>query len=255
MARPTRVSKTRKPAYKRKRISGVNIPRSLKGLVRTNRNFVAANRSAKGFPEKKYHDCLISGTGIPKTSLYIVQEDITKILQDTSSTGRVGNKITVTNINAKMRINTGPVNNTFSTNIPVGFRVMLIRDKQTNGSSIDMNTVLDPYTIEGAQEVSINSFRNMDNVDRYDILYDKTFMLQPGAAVFTSTGQACVWNTGKHIKISKKVLDRVEYGGSTGTMANMRSISYALVVIPDSNCAEEILLGIQGNLRVKYTDM
>jgi len=236
-------------------MSGVVIPRALQGIVRTNRNYQASSRVTKGIPEKKFRNCFINLTANPNLPDSI-QGSILDISQGTSQNERIGGKITVTNINLRARL----VAYALSATSPVdtrgiNARVLLVRDKQSNGGQCSITDVLQQSNNGTGNYTGVDCFRNMDNVDRFDIIYDKTFTLQPGAMlpITASTGGAVF--SAKFIKINKKLADRIDYAGTTGTYTGLRSVSYTLFSICDHEVVAAFNTGLTGTMRIKYTDV
>lgn len=146
---------------------------------------------------------------------------------------RIGNKITVCNVNVKLLLQVpGAIT------APVSFRVVCYVDKQTNGTT----SVYSDYLSNGAVE----AFQNVDNAGRYTTLFDELVDMNyfQGALV---TGAAQV---AKHVTFGKKNLNiPMMFSGATGTIAACKTNQVYLLVM--SNTAA---MTITGYARVKYYD-
>jgi len=258
MAKRPKMSKT---VHKRKRTTLVpRIPQSLRGLVRTTSTYARSRATSMGIPEKKYitYPFALGGVSTASTTgQNILCDNVssTSIAQGTSENDRIGNKITVKNINLRFTLKLDPYSSVTYNNYYAGrFRVILLRDKQTNGTQCQLSDVFDGVTSYGNQ--FLHAFRNMDTIDRFDILYDKMHEMpnQSGYVVVSGTTATYVDdNVSKFVKISKKLSDRIDYAGTTGVISEMKSCSYTMFICPEPGSAPHTF-SVDGTCRVKYFD-
>lgn len=199
-------------------------------------------RSAPGsVAQKKYLDTAqvqnsIATAGTVCTSFCLVP-------QGTTDVTRIGNKIKICNLDMKFALSlddeTSPTTAVTSANI----RMIVYIDKQTNGAAAAVTDVLTSATI--------GSFRNMDTVDRFKILWDKNFNLTPRTAYYNSTGNERHVGVGAFFWKKKRWnLDLpVHYSSTTGAITELKSNNIGCIVITDlANCNMNL------NTRIKYYD-
>lgn len=100
---------------------------------------------------------------------------------------------------------------------PAFIRVMLIRDKQTNGA---IYTAGDIFT-DASVDDTIVSALNLDNKYRFDVIMNKVIQLNPNG------------RETHYLKFYKKLDMLVRYGGNAGTIADLNSDSYSLLIVSD----------------------
>lgn len=215
------------------------------GLVRTSRNYLRSSNNPNLLPEKKYYDSSYNNlTNVQ----YLPLGNILSVRQGTTSSERIGNKITLNNINMKITLIKPTEYNLLATptaNPPtILCRIILFRDKQMNGT---FPQVTDLLTNTANQIPGVNAFRNMDTIDRFDFVYDKVHTIT--SSTLTPDTQLRYAEAKKFVKIAKVCKDVINYSGTTGVDTELRSIGYGLIVLLDHG-----LLQIQNQLRIKFYD-
>jgi len=214
------------------------IPRPLQGIVRTTG---AYRRSAPGSVEKKYHDIHRERTDL--NAGVVVQ--LTEIKQGTGDTERIGNKIIIKNINVRFRFK---LNN--AVNRGSAFRMMLVQDLQCNGTEATEADLLDGYYDEADPPVfqppGLQSFRNLDNDERFKVLYDKFTTLNHD---LVTSGGASDQAQSPVKKINKKCNIQINYNNTTGALSEIRSNNLFLFIFSDLEDGTVII-----DARLKYTD-
>lgn len=198
------------------------------------RSVGAYRRSMPRSLEKKYLDTALTSTA--DISAGAVLNSLNLVPQGTTDVTRIGNKIRITNINCH-----GYANNDDQTTAAFGggnLRVILFQDKQCNGATAAVTDIL--------KSANIQSFRNMDQVDRFNILYDKVHHIPIMAtnALHTSYG-ARYW------KINKKCNIDVHFSSTTGAITEIRSNNIGILYISDQATVNACN---QGTARVKFID-
>lgn len=119
-------------------------------------------------------------------------------------------------------------------------RITLILDSQANGAA--------PATATIFTDSNIDAFQDIDNVGRFKIIKDKFITINSHYGIpGTSTGAAVV-----PFKFNHKCKGTpIHYSGSAGTIAEIRSNNYFLVV--NTNVGGVVTL--QGKSRVAYKDV
>lgn len=107
-----------------------------------------------------------------------------KIPQNSSATGRIGQKIFAKSMYIQMTIRS-PIQRTVAgtvdgNNVPLAYRIVAILDKQPNSNPIPTaNYVFEPIVHNNNNYVQVLSPRNLDNRDRFTTLFDIKDTLSP----------------------------------------------------------------------------
>ena len=143
---------------------------------------MALQRASAG--EKKFFDTQLTSTAVPTAG--VVNPNLVIIPQGDGESERIGRKIVVTNVLVHGSINTD------TTDEGQQVRIMLVQDKQANGAVFNTGQVL--------AQLSYQAFREMENIERFVVLYDKTITMTAGN--FDGTDQK---RQSKRFVINKKV--------------------------------------------------
>lgn len=202
-------------------------------------NSAYARRAGTG--EKKYVDYPLQHQDASTAGR--VYGDILTIAAGTGINQRIGNKITVVNVNFRGRIMSAAQTATASAYLDgERVRVMWFWDTQANGTVPKVTDVL--------QTAEIDSFRNMEQAPRFVILKDKTYVFNatdlPGA-----DSQARIPVVTREHKFAWKGQSPIHYGTVGQDTAGIRANNLCLLVICDQL---ETGSGMEGTIRVKYTD-
>lgn len=225
-------------SFNRRRQGVIPIPRALVGRVQTSGFF---GRFRPGGPEAKFLDTTEAQTAVAIAGT-IGQQSLNVIPQDDTQSGRIGRKVTVKSLFIKGQIILPAT--TVAANTTDLMRIIVYIDKQTNGASAAVATLL--------ETAAINSFRNMANVSRFQILFDKTFTLRcdaGGAPTATPSFNTVV----RHFQINVTKLNVViEYDATatTGAIATQRTNNIGQMALTLSNLAT---LGYTA--RIRYDDV
>lgn len=229
MIGPTKVG----APYKRPRMPGRVVPpvRVVPGYTRTVGSY---GRSLPLSFEKKYFDTTVIDTSDATSGVII--NSLNLVPQGTTDQTRVGNKITIRNINIHAYSN----NDDQTTLAFAGsnIRVIVYLDKQANGAAAAVTDILNT--------AAITSFRNMDQVDRFVILVDKVVFnpVECANALHTSN-QRHYWSVNKKCNIP------VHFSSTTGAITEVRSNNIGILYISDFASGNS---AANGRARVKFTD-
>lgn len=188
--------------------------------------------------ELKFHDD--PGTGIVLLPAWdALKTSIVDVPQGTGESERIGRRVTMKSVNIKGWMIREALSNLAVSQARV--RLALVQDKQTNGA---LTNPLDVWN-----ENSVDSYRNLSNVGRFNILYDKTFTLNVLAAAGNgSTNTTAAF--GRYFKISRKINMPIEFDGPTGGISELQSNNLVWFAIFDGATTTTINF----NVRVRYTD-
>lgn len=153
----------------------------------------------------------------------LAEEQIGGVAQGDGPNERNGRKIVVKQINIRGQIALKDLEG--STGAPGGdrtVRLILFADKQTNKALADGTDVMTNYP-----GFAKNSFRNLENTKRFQILGDKTITLDhPAGAGLATTMWA---GATKAFQFNVRMNTSVNYVGAADTIANVADVSYHLI--------------------------
>lgn len=205
--------------------------------------------------EKKFLDLATQVTTV--TSGGSVNANYFGCRQGNSPITRIGNKITVTNINMRGLISSGSKNDdaTVANECPA-FRIIIGIDKQCNGAvpaifAADHTGILQGIVTNTYADCL--AYRNMYNLDRFIILKDKLICSRTGGY-----GNAAAVKIDTHIpfKFSWKGMLPVMYNADTGNITDVRSNNLFVAVIADKNATTATSTNptCEWMTRIKYID-
>lgn len=160
----------------------------------------------------------------------IIEDSLVKIAQGDTENTRDGRKIVVTGIHFRGFL----VQDAAAANSAT--RIVLYVDKQPNGA---VCATLDYFHGNNKQT---QSFRNLDQVKRFRVLYDKTHVLNNNSATITSTRKA--------ININLKVNIPINYSSTLGAITELNESNIGLM----TSCANASV-DLDGIWRIRYMDL
>ena len=198
--------------------------------------------------ELKYFDYNFGPTNVTTTG--VILEGQMLITQGDTASTRTGNKINPTSLQIRLGLNT--INTLL---IPVKVRMIAYWDRQANGASSVLanvnNGVLDNSTISSI----VYSPRNLNTVDRYTIVYDKVFVINPTAWTAYSSGTPNVVENSfpieKYISKAFKLGRQIRYDTNTGTLADLVSNAFYIAFVSDVSSDYPV---IEGGCRLYFRD-
>lgn len=201
-----------------------------------------ANARVGGFQgvEKKFVDVYFSDASLEASialSLHDpVGDQLIAITQGAGENSRIGRQCTITNLRItgqmKMADEAGLGHDAV-------VRILIVRDKQTNNAQMTAVSVLQTGAPGGQ---GWQSYRNLEQVRRFDILYDKLYVLKRTAGAGNGTTND-VAGVRVPFKINLKLNDQVNYKDALGTVASVADVSYHLMAIASTpSFADEIEL-------------
>ncbi len=172
----------------------------------------------------------------------IFSSSLNAIPQGVGESERTGRKCTVKQLTIRFHLNAN------SAVLPGAtgdlYRIIVYLDKQTNGAAATA-----PLILEGnGGAVNLLSFRNLENTARFWTLYDKTHKISSpgGVGEFNASVPTFKW-----IKVSKKCDIPIEFSGTTGNIAEIRSANIGVMVLSLAGAAN-VTIGYTA--RVRFVD-
>lgn len=216
------------------------VPYAKRGYLRTGGFYSSAKDMADG-KELKFSDEFNNfGNGnVIVTGNIVSNSLVNEITQGTGPSERIGRKIMVKSlyIQFTMLMNSISTANDASDVI----RFIVYWDKQTNGAPATVPDIL--ANIGVPFQVRIQSFRDLENVNRFVTLMDKTVEMNPTASVVAGS-----LITIKDFRWYKKCNIPIEYSGPDNAIVNIRSNNIGILAITQNgNTRVEI------GSRVRYT--
>lgn len=175
-------------------------------------------RMAHSLGELKFFDT-IRAQQSSATAGVIHNSSLVLIPQGVTESTRVGRKCTLKKLSLKGQISMGSITTIGDTENQVRFIIYL--DKQCNGATAAVTDIL--------ESASVNSFRNLANSGRFQVLKDFKHVLMPrscfaGASVPTVVKISCNLNLNLPI----------EYSSTTGALTEIRSNNIGILSVCDS---------------------
>lgn len=228
------------------------------------RNVGNYRKTTKG--ELKYFDGetdVVGGlSGVPVgVTGTIVDESLNLIKQGTQPSQRIGRKVVVKRLQMRGHVRLQSVVAGITPNRPLRFRLIVYCDKQCNGAAGSAEQILQSRNNSADasvdKDVTLDNYRNMEYIDRYRIIYDKTHTLNPltlstadvSGLRIDSSGVYKTFNFGKNMNLE------IIWGtvAASGTIDQIQSNNLGVMCIVDDNTqSEDWQLKYQWRLR--YTD-
>lgn len=193
-----------------------------RGFVRISGNYGRYNQGPGS--ETKWFDTTLVATTISAAGA-ISSPSLNLIPEGTAESNRIGRKCTVRSVHMKGTV-TLPSS---STPLNERIRIILYCDKQANGASATA-----PDIIEIA---SVNSFRNLSNVNRIKVLADKTFTFNQLAGAGADTTTDIYSPVVRSFAFNKRLALDLEFSSNTGAITEIRSNNIGVLAITDSGLA------------------
>jgi len=192
--------------------------------------------------EMKLYDKTLSNTLINATGIVPFGGTLNDIAQGDTESQRIGRKVVVKSIHLHLRLALAPT--TSNTATADNIRIMVVLDKQANGTAF-INT--DVLTVNAGSAPDFYSFNNIANKSRFRVLSDKKYQLSADAA-FTSTSVLNSCMADQHIKCNIPI--EYDHSATTGAISTIRSNNIAILAISEQGLGTFM----QGTARIRYTD-
>lgn len=215
--------------------------------VRRKRALAPKLHSGKESPELKYYDraeAFIATTTLTKATTTTFS--MNTIPQGASPSERISNRVRIKSVQCKgyflvIGADAAAGNHDEFDNLA---RFMIVIDHQCNGAVAPTAEILLAPT-------SINSFRDLDNTDRFTVLFDHRVAVHPQTHFEGTDGITTGLDTKYEFSFYKKGLDMVcQYDATSEAITSQVNNSIdAYMMIEDTLCAVTVFF----NTRVRYT--
>lgn len=197
---------------------------------------IAPSSAELKFLDTSFVDAVVANTAS------IVEDSICPIVQGYDEDERIGRKVMLKSVTFRYQMTLPEVNQAATPSSGDHLRVILYQDKQTNGAAATASLILESTT-------NFQSFYNLTDRARFNILYDKThtlnYMTLTSDAVtkFDQAGRTAAFGT--YVKCNVPL----EFSGVTGGLSELRTNNIGILL-----CSNTGVCGFVGNCRIRYTD-
>ena len=189
--------------------------------------------------ELKFHDVDLDDAIVATNAQMTASVNL--IAQGVTESERVGRKCTLRSVHWRYKI-TLPEQDAQATPATGDIiRIIMFVDKQCNGASAGSTDVLEANDFQ--------SFRNLSNSGRFDILMDKEIPINYNGMASDGAGIVSQAKVMKRGMFNKKCALPVEFSGVTGAIGEIRSNNIGtLIISSDGVC------GFESKIRLRFSD-
>lgn len=225
---------------KRQREGGQGKQKRATKKPKTRKGFqsVARTRGGAVTGEMKYFDSSLANTAIPANNDWTATEfdptTLNTLFVPVVGAGvnqRIGKACKVLKIKIRGQIVCSAQIDQTAADAPCLVRLVLHQDKQTNSAQAQGEQVM---TTQGDDALAINTFQNIDNFGRFDVLMDKTISIQNPNMSYDGTNieQAGLIKHWKFTKVFKKPVNVRFNATNGGSVADIVDNSFHVI----ANC-------------------
>lgn len=186
--------------------------------------------------EQKFHDIVSDDTSV--ASAGDIQPVLLTIAQGTTEVTRIGRRIVIRKIQWRFQLQLDATTDQAQTSDVV--RVILYQDKQANGAAATVVNIL--------ETADYQSFRNLAESQRFNVLMDRTYDLNVPAA----GGNGTAIETTEFVvsdSFYKDCAIPIEYNATTGAITEIRSNNIGCLLISKAATADFF-----SQFRFRFTD-
>ena len=186
---------------------------------------------------------------------------LTGLEAGTNANQRIGRKILVKSVLIDVNI-WGNLDNAHYDSDPVAYKMLLVVDKQANGTQATGSDIVSlPNGTTGTNGPATDNYQQMDcvmplisNRQRFVILKEIAGHLKP--TVDSANADQTHQKTSKKVRIYKRLNLPVEYGGTTGGIAEIKSNNLLLLFVfaKPNGTGTDGYGAVFGSTRLRYQD-
>ncbi len=189
--------------------------------------------------ELKFHDQDCNDAATSTGGFITNTGSLNKIAQGIAEQQRIGRKATIKAIEWNCELAWIPIVGTAAPD-HVAVRVIMFVDKQCNGATAVVADLL--------QDVDYQSFYNLENQNRFRIIWDRTYQLRASGGAGDGTTNDWPGNS-VAFEMRKRVNIPIEFSGATGQITEIRSNNIGVLIIANNNGAK-----MEGKVRLRFQD-
>lgn len=235
--------------------------RAYNAVSKQRRNKWAGSRNKRvgGFAgvELKYVDTARSNAALPNTITGSECDPnagspayncINPVGQGVGSQQRIGQRYIMKGIDVNGTLTWKPEPNSDEASTEI--RVLIVLDKQTNGTQLNAEDVLTSATSHRT-----NAFRNLQYTKRFQVLFDKTFTLTSTAGGEGDIAGAHFWGEiHRQFQVHKKFTVPVQCRATNMDIQGITDNSLHLLAFKGNQASASGVAGIHYDARVRFTD-
>ncbi len=188
--------------------------------------------------EHKFFDTSIIDAVVPAIGL--IQTSPNLVPQNVTEKGRIGRRIIVRHIHARFQCQLPSADDVGNIDGGDTLRIMILVDHQANGAA--------PAILDILETATYNSYRNLANINRFDVLVDKFITFNRIVAMTDGTNTSGQPTTIKEWRWSKKVEVPIEFDSTAGALTEIQSNNIVFFYISAFG-----LVGVLNNItRIRY---
>ncbi len=173
-----------------------------------------------------------------------VVDSINLIAQGVTENTRIGRKCTIKSINWRYQVKLPAVDAQALPGKPDTIRIIMYLDKQCNG--VTAAATGDSGILAAA---SWQSFNDLANTGRFNILHDKMITLNPSAGLSDGAGLASTAEVIREGSYYKKCNIPLEFSDTAGAIGELRSNNIGVLLLSSAG-----LCGFLSRVRVRFSD-
>ncbi len=190
--------------------------------------------------EKKFWDVSVNDASISQAGTVV--DSLNELVQGTSESQRIGRKATIKNVHCRYNLSLNEQDAVATPASGDTVRFIVFLDKQCNGATAATTDILESDNYQ--------SYRNLANIGRFDILYDKMHVLKFLTLASDGAGVVSSANVEMNSSVNLKCNIPVEFNGTTGVIAEIRSNNIGFLII--SRVGNLVVL--DSHWRLRFTD-
>ncbi len=223
-------------------------PSKANGMVRPykKRRFIPGVDRTGGFygryardGELKFHDVDLDDAVIAAGG--VVVPSVNLIAQGTTENTRVGRKCTIKGFYWKGTLTLPEIDAVATPPTPDLLRIILYQDKQCNGATATTTGVL--------ETADIDSFRNLANSGRFNILWDHEWALNYNTLASDTDAVVSAGKVNRRFSYYKKLNMPLEFDNITGAITEIRSNNIGVILVSNNGTS-----GINSKVRLRFSD-
>ncbi len=170
-----------------------------------------------------------------------LEDSVNEIAQGATESERIGRKCTIRSINWRYNIRLNEEDAAATPAESDVIRLIMYQDRQCNGAIATVLGILETATYQ--------SFRNLAESGRYNILVDKTIAMNRTNGLSDNAGVNSASEVNRSGTFFKKCSIPIEFSGATGAIAEIRSNNVGILLLSKTNQCD-----FDSKIRIRYSD-
>ncbi len=192
--------------------------------------------------ELKFHDIDIDDAIIAQNGTIQNTGTINIIPQGVTEIQRIGRKCTIKSLNWRYQITLFNQDAVAAPLVGDTIRVILYLDKQCNGATAAVTGILESDNFQ--------SFRNLANSSRFQVLMDKEHSINYAAAASDNAAVISQPGAVRHYSFYKTCTIPLEFDSTTGALTEIRSNNLGVLILSDQGA----VCGFESKMRLRFSD-